>query len=51
MDEHRSAVKDLPNVEVRVGKPADNSKVKSRGALWFASFHLISAEANPNYGI
>ena len=31
----------------RVGKPADDSmRVKSSEALWFASLHLSSVEAN-----
>ena len=37
----------LPNFEVLFGKPADDSmRVKSSEAIWFASLHLTSVEAN-----
>ena len=37
----------LLNFEVRLGKPPDDSmRVKSSEALWFASLHLTSVEAN-----
>ena len=37
--------------EVQVGKPAEDSKVKSSEALWFASLPLTSVEVNARYGI
>ena len=41
----------LPNVEVRVGKPADDSEVKCSEALWFANLHLTSVQTNAGYRI
>ena len=41
----------LPNVKVQVRKPAEDSKVKSSEALWFASLPLTSVEVNARYRI